>query len=136
MLCLYLMGLNLSNSQIARQLNLSQTQAHEMATQLRQGIVDRQEPICLSGEVEFDEVYVTAGYKGNSKAVKKRANGPTPSSEGSTRAWHPGKRKASDLRYDSARRVGRDANAGQRSAADYSPNYRIGGATGDDGVHR
>jgi transposase-like protein len=72
MLCSYLLGLNLSNLQIAAELDLSATQAQEMTTQLRQGIVDRQDPVVLEGEVECDEVYVTAGHKGNPKAVKKK----------------------------------------------------------------
>jgi transposase-like protein len=72
MLCSYLMGLNLSNLQIADELNLSPNQAQEMTTQLRQGIADRQQPIVLDGEVECDEVYVVAGHKGNPEAVKKR----------------------------------------------------------------
>jgi len=72
MLCSYLMGLNLSNLQIAGELNLSASQAQEMTTQLRQGIADRQEPITLEGEVECDEVYVVAGHKGNPVAVKKK----------------------------------------------------------------
>lgn len=72
MLCSYLMGLNLSNLQIAGELGLSETGAQEMATQLRQSIVDRQEPIMLEGEVECDEVYVVAGHKGHPEAVKKK----------------------------------------------------------------
>jgi transposase-like protein len=75
MLCSFLMGLNLSNLQIAAELNLSVSQAHEMATQLRQGIFDRQEPVILEGEVECDEVYVVAGHKGHPEAVKKKAVG-------------------------------------------------------------
>lgn len=73
MLCSYLMGLNLSNLQIAEELGLSASQAQEMTTQLRQGIADRQEPVVLDGEVECDEVYVVAGHKGHPEAVKKRA---------------------------------------------------------------
>jgi len=73
MLCSYFLGLNLSNQQIAAELNMSVTQAHQMAMQLRQGIVDRQPPITLEGEVECDEVYVVAGHKGHPEAVKKRA---------------------------------------------------------------
>jgi transposase-like protein len=72
MLCSYLMGLNLSNLQIAIELSLSASQAQEMTTQLRQGIADRQEPVVLDGEVECDEVYVVAGHKGNPEAVKKK----------------------------------------------------------------
>jgi transposase-like protein len=72
MLCSYLMGLNLSNQQIATELGLSQTQAQEMATKLRQGIADRQPPVVLEGEVECDEVYVVAGHKGHPAAVQKK----------------------------------------------------------------
>ena len=72
MLCSYLLGLNLSNQQIAMELDLSQTQAQEMATKLRQGIADRQEPVVLEGEVECDEVYVVAGHKGHPAAVQKK----------------------------------------------------------------
>lgn len=38
-LCLYLMGLNLSNSQIAAELDLNEDDAQIMATQLREGVV-------------------------------------------------------------------------------------------------
>ena len=72
MLCSYFMGLNLSNQQIAAELDLSQTQVHEMTKHLREGIADRQEPVVLEGEVECDEVYVVAGHKGHPGAVKKR----------------------------------------------------------------
>ena len=72
MLCSYLLGLNLSNQQIATELDLSQTQAQEMATKLRQGIADRQQPVVLEGEVECDEVYVVAGHKGHPAAVQKK----------------------------------------------------------------
>jgi hypothetical protein len=43
-----------------------------MVQQLRQGIVDRQSPVVLSGEVECDEVYVVAGHKGHPEAVKRK----------------------------------------------------------------
>ncbi len=72
MLCSYLMGLNLSNLQIASELQLSTSQAQEMTTRLREGIVERQEPIILESEVECDEVYVVAGHKDNPAAVKKK----------------------------------------------------------------
>ena len=71
MLCSYFMGLNLSNQQIAAEWNLSVTQAQEMTTELRQGLVARQPPVVLEGEVECDEVYVVAGHKGHPDAVKK-----------------------------------------------------------------
>src|SRR5690242_21280389 len=63
-LCLYLMGLNLSNRQIARELGLSQPDAQLMTEQLRQGLAAQLPPARLEGEVEIDEVYVVAGRKG------------------------------------------------------------------------
>jgi transposase-like protein len=68
---LYFMGLNLSNSQIAEELNLNKDDAQYMAQILRSGIVEKKPEVVLSGEVEFDEVYVVAGHKGNPAAVKK-----------------------------------------------------------------
>jgi len=38
-LCLYLMGLNISNAQIAAELDLAESVAQEMTTQLREGVV-------------------------------------------------------------------------------------------------
>ena len=71
-LCLYFMGLNLSNQQIARELDLNKDDVQRMTKQLRQGVVlNTPEPV-LSGEVECDEVYVVAGHKGHPAAVKKR----------------------------------------------------------------
>jgi transposase-like protein len=37
-LCLYFMGLNLSNRQIAAELNLKKSEVHDMTTYLREGI--------------------------------------------------------------------------------------------------
>lgn len=72
LLCLYLMGLNLSNQQIAQELDLDKDVVQDMTTQLRQGIALNQPVVNLSGEVECDEVYVTAGHKGNPQAVRKK----------------------------------------------------------------
>src|SRR5215475_3829116 len=40
-LCLYFMGLNLSNHQIAQELDLNKDDVHQMTCQLRQGIVKK-----------------------------------------------------------------------------------------------
>ena len=71
-LCLYLMGLNLSNRQIARELDLGETDVQAMAEQLRYGLAVKRPPARLAGEVEIDEVYVVAGHKGQPAAVAKR----------------------------------------------------------------
>jgi transposase-like protein len=71
-LCLYFMGLNLSNRQIAQELDLNEGDVQTMTSQLRQGLVERQPEVRLEGEVEADEVYVVAGHKGNPAAVQKK----------------------------------------------------------------
>src|SRR5690242_11927747 len=63
-LCLYLMGLNLSKRQIARELALSQPDVQLMTGRLRQGLAARLPSARLEGEVEIDEVHVVAGHKG------------------------------------------------------------------------
>lgn len=72
-LCLYFMGLNLSNQQIARELGLNKDDVQRMTKQLRQGVVVNPPQPMLSGAVECDEVYVVAGHKGQPGAVKKKA---------------------------------------------------------------
>jgi transposase-like protein len=71
-LCLYFMGLNLSNEQIAQELDIDPDDAQVMASQLREGIVQRKPEVTLSGAVECDEVYVVAGHKGHPEAVRKK----------------------------------------------------------------
>ena len=71
-LCLYFMGLNLSNRQIAAELGLNAADVQAMTAQLRGGLVARTPEVTLAGEVEIDEVYVVAGHKGQSAAVAKR----------------------------------------------------------------
>jgi transposase-like protein len=70
-LCLYFLGLNLSNERIAQELGIDPDDAQVMASQLREGIVERKPEVTLSGEVECDEVYVVAGHKGHPEAVAK-----------------------------------------------------------------
>ena len=71
-LCLYFMGLNLSNRQIASELGLSGSDVQAMTEQLRRGLIAKAPEIRLEGEVEIDEVYVVAGHKGQPAAVAKR----------------------------------------------------------------
>ena len=70
-LCLYLMGLNLSNAQIARELALLESDVHQMTSLLREGVYEKRPIVTLSGEVEADELYLVAGHKGQPEAVKK-----------------------------------------------------------------
>ncbi len=71
-LCLYFMGLNLSNRQIAGELGLAVSDVQAMTEQLRAGLLAKVPAVELTGEVEIDEVYVVAGHKGQPAAVAKR----------------------------------------------------------------
>jgi transposase-like protein len=81
-LCSYLMGLNLSNAQIAQALDLNKNDAHHMTTQLRQGMVAKKPASTLSSEVECDEVYLVAGHKGQRHEV---ANKGVPADDGDSK---------------------------------------------------
>jgi transposase-like protein len=75
-LCLYFMGLNLSNQQIARELDLNIGDVQAMTEPLRAGILAARPVEVLEGVVECDEVYVKAGHKGQPAVVaKKTASG-------------------------------------------------------------
>ena len=69
------MGSNLSNSQIARKLDLNKDDVQAMALQLREGSVEHKPAARLEGIVECDEVYIVAGHKGQPSGVKKRRKG-------------------------------------------------------------
>lgn len=72
-LCLYLMGLNLSNRQIAQELDLNKDDTQQMTSQLRSGIMSKKPEVVLEEEVEMDEVYLVAGFKGQPlKVVQKQ----------------------------------------------------------------
>jgi len=79
-LCLYFMGLNLSNRQIASELGLDASGVKIMTEQLRRGLAAKTPAVELTGEVEpdarassgIDEVYVVAGHKGQPEEVAKR----------------------------------------------------------------
>jgi len=69
---LYLMGLNLSDRQIAHELDLNESDVHDMTSVLRRGVVHRRPVVSLAGEVECDEVYVIAGHKGRPDGIRGR----------------------------------------------------------------
>jgi transposase-like protein len=69
---LYLMGLNVSNQQIAEELGLNASDGQAMAERLRGGIVQRRANVRMTGVVECDEVYVVAGHKGRPEKIKGR----------------------------------------------------------------
>src|ERR671927_1049655 len=71
-LCLYFMGLNLSNRQIATELGLNGSDVQAMTEQLRRGLVAKVPAARLDGAVEIDEIYIVAGHKGQPAAVAKR----------------------------------------------------------------
>ena len=74
MLCLYFLGLNLSNAQMAKELDLHPSDVHQMTCQLRHGIVAKKPSPTFTDEVEGDEVYIVAGHKGKPDAVAKKGD--------------------------------------------------------------
>jgi hypothetical protein len=68
-LCLYFMGLNRSNQQSAQELDLNGGDVQAMTEHLRAGIMAVRPTEVLEGVVECDEVYVTAGHKGQPAVV-------------------------------------------------------------------
>jgi len=72
MCCLYLMNLNTSNRQISQELGIDQRSAQNMTNKIRKEVENNAPDPQLSGEVEFDEVYVVAGHKGHPESVKKK----------------------------------------------------------------
>jgi len=71
-LCLYFMGLNLSNRPMAQELDLNKDDRQQMTGQLRQGIVVQKPTPTFHDTVECDEVYIVAGHKGKPEAVAKK----------------------------------------------------------------
>ncbi len=67
------MGLNLSNRQIAHELDLDEDDAQAMTSSLREGLLAKVADVTLKGVVEIDEVYVVAGHKGHPEATQKKA---------------------------------------------------------------
>lgn len=63
-------GLNLSNEQIAAELDLASEDAQAMTSQRRAGVVEKK-PVELSREVEADEVHLVADHKGYPEIVQK-----------------------------------------------------------------
>ena len=120
-LCLYFMGLNLSNRQIAGELGLDGSDVQAMTEQLRHGLVAKAPAVTLQDEVEINEVYVVAGHKGQPKEVAKRGgSGAAAGWQAGRRAGprHVGEGQAARSRPDPARRPSGAAHAGQRATGD------------------
>jgi transposase-like protein len=133
---LCLMGLNLSGSRIARELDIDKDDARAMSSRLRQGIVDRRLPVVLVGQVECDEVSVVAGHQGHPEAVKTRPAPPEAAPEGGARARDFGQGEAAELRDVATRWRGGNPDAGRRPAGDDRAPDRADDLQGDSGLHR
>ena len=91
-MCLYFMGLNLSNRQIAEELGLNASDVQAMTEHLRRGLVGKAPAARLEGEVEVDEIYVVAGHKGQPAAVAKRGGSDAVAGWPARRAGARGRR--------------------------------------------
>src|SRR3954451_22645192 len=125
-LCLYLMGLNLSNRQIAQELGLDASDVQAMTEHLRQGLVARAPVAKLQGTAGVDEVYIVAGHKGQPAEVVKGAAGTASQAFRCARTRHAGTGETTRSRADPARRTGDPAYAAQRAASDDQADYHPG----------
>lgn len=107
------MGLPLSPSQLAQELNLNKEDAQHRAEVLRTGIVEKKPEAKLSGVVECDEVDGVAGHKGQPEAVKKRTARAAQPTEGSPWPRYAGKGKAAGVCEDSTWRRSGDQDVGE-----------------------
>jgi transposase-like protein len=69
---IYFVGLNLSNCQIAAELDLTEKVAQDMTTSVRKAIYAKKSQPVLSGTAECDEAYIVAGHKGHPGAVQRK----------------------------------------------------------------
>jgi hypothetical protein len=137
------MGLNLSNQQIAQALSLHKDDVHQITSELRQAVTVQRPEVQLSGTVEFDEVYVTAGHKGQPESVKKKGRKGrrrklkgVPFGKQATGTRNARQREAPDLRDDSARWRSGDPNARECSTADHQTDYSGHGEPWNADLHR
>lgn len=74
--CMHLMGLDVSNLQIAKELGLDQSDCQQMTDLLRQGIHKRRKIPCMEGEVDSMRCTLSLGIRGilgRSLVVKRGA---------------------------------------------------------------
>ena len=91
---LYFMGLNLSNHQIAHELDLNKDDVQQMTRQVRQGIVRKKPAPTLTDEVECDEVSIVAGHKGKPDEVRKKGGAADVDVSRGTVAAAPSQRRS------------------------------------------
>ena len=81
-LCLYLMGLNLSNEQIAQELDLDETDAQAMTEQLRHGLAAKLPTSRLRARSRSTRSTSWPGTRATPRPSQKRAARPTSAAEG------------------------------------------------------
>ena len=101
-LCLYLMGLNLSNAQMAKELDLNQSDVHQMTAQLRQGIVAKKPSPTLTARSNVTRSTSWLATKASLMRSQKRAARTTQTAQGQAGTGHACHREAADLRDDPA----------------------------------
>ena len=103
-LCLYFMGLNLSNRQIAQELDLSQPDVQAMTEQLRAGLVARTRQCGSTARWRSTRSTSSPGTRATRLPSPKGALRATAPAEGRARARHAGEGEAADPGPDPARR--------------------------------
>ncbi len=118
-LVLYLMGLNLANEQIAKELDLDDAQ--QMTTSLRGGPCSGSPRSSSAARSSATRSTSWPGIRATPRRSGKGAARPPEATEGGTRAWDAGRGEAPGLRDDPADRRGGHPHAGRRQAEDDRP---------------
>ena len=106
-LCLYLMGLNLSNRQIAQELDLGETDVQAMTEQLRHGLAAKLPPVRLGARSRSTRSTSSPATRAIRPRSQKGAARPPPAAEGRARPRHARQGQAADPGPGPARGRGR-----------------------------
>ena len=102
-LCWYFMGLNLSNDQIAQELDLNKDDVHQMTCQLRQGMVVRNHTRPCVTRLNAMRSLSPQATKASRMRWSTRAVRPAQTAQGHTWTRNARHRETADLRDDPAR---------------------------------
>ena len=128
---LYLMVLNLSDLQILREVGIDKSDARDMITTLRQGVVHRTLRRNSPARSSATKSMSWPGTRAIPRRSKKRPSRPPTTPEGGPVPRDAREGEAADLRYAPARRPGRDPDASERSAGHDPPLGRGDDRAGD-----
>jgi transposase-like protein len=135
-LCLYFMGLNLSNRQIAGELGIGESEVQAMTSHLREGLVVKLPEVVLDGEVEMMKSTWWPVIRATRGRFKKRPEGPPEPTQRGARPGNIGEGETGDPRSDPAGWPSCPEDAGECSAGDDPADHHQGRQRRGHGLYR